>query len=127
MKRIFSISLFIFTCFLVACEEDVEDGLNAPVLEARGAQSDRFSFAVTIKDDGVNGKMYYLVETSDKPQPNAQEIKSKPYANVIDLKGENFKTASMPGLASKTSYTLYAIIAVDNQLSKVASLKMETK
>ncbi|WPP48597.1 hypothetical protein [Catalinimonas niigatensis] len=127
MKRIFSISLLIFSCFLIACEEDVESGLSTPVLDARGVQTDRFSFAITIEEDGVNGRLYYLVQTTDKAKPSAQEINGSPLATSFDLNGSDFKLASMPGLAPKTDYTLYAIVALGDQLSKVASLQVTTQ
>lgn len=127
MKRIFSMTLLILSCCLMACKEDVEGGLSAPVLEARGAQTDRFSFAITIEEDGVNGRVYFLVQTSDKAKPSAQEIKTSQLATSIELNGADFKLASMPGLAAKTTYTIYAIVALGEQLSQVASLQVTTQ
>lgn len=127
MKRIFSISLLIFSCLLIACEEDVEGGLNAPLLEVRGVQADRFTFAITIEEDGVKGRFYYLVQTTDKAKPSAQEIKGSQYATSFDLNGAEFRTASMSSLNSKTNYTVYATVALGDQLSQVASLQVTTQ
>jgi hypothetical protein len=127
MKHVFSISLLIFGCLLIACEEDVEGGLSAPQLEARGVQADRFTFAITIEEDGVNGRFYYLVQTTDKAKPSAQEIKESPYVTSFDLNGADFRTASMSSLASKTNYTVYATVALGDRLSQVASLQVTTQ
>lgn len=127
MKHVFSISLLLFSLLLIACEEDVEGGLNAPVLEVTSVQSDRFYFTATIKEDGANGKVYYIVETSDKPFPTAQEIKSKPYVNILEVQGREFIKPNMSSLASKTNYTLYAFIGVNDQMSKVASAHFTTE
>lgn len=127
MKFVYSFSLLVCCLLLAACEEDVQGGLNAPGLEARGVQTDRFSFAITIEEDGVNGQLYFMVQTSDKAKPSAQEVRNSPYATSFDLNGSDFRTASMPGLSGQTSYTLYAIVALEDRLSQVASLQVTTQ
>jgi hypothetical protein len=117
---------FLFICIFTACEEDVVSGLNPPKLEARGIRADRFSFAITVEEDGVHGKFYFMVQESNEASPTAQQLRSSQFATVVDLNGANFKTASMPGLKSKTQYTLYAMIESDEQLSSVVSLDITT-
>lgn len=128
MKALFQSIVFFLLIGLMSCEEEgVEvSGLNHPQLEARGVQADRFSFAVTIEEDGVNGQLYFLVQTSDQPPMTAKAIRNTQWATSFDLNGADFRTASMPGLQSQTEYTLYAIVVVGEQLSRVATLNVTT-
>lgn len=128
MKALLYSSAFFLLLSFTACEEEtvgVSD-LNPPQLEARGIQTDRFSFAVTIEEDGVNGQLYFLVQTSDQPPMTAEAIRDTQWATSVALNGADFRTASMPGLQSQTDYTLYAIVVVGEQLSQVATLNVTT-
>lgn len=122
-----ALAIFLLLGF-TACEEDTVEanGPNPPQLEARGIQADRFSFAVTIEEDGIDGQLYFLVQTSDKPSMTAEAIRDSQFATSLALNGTDFRTASMPGLQSGTDYTLYAVIVVGEQLSRVATLSVTT-
>jgi len=125
-KTVFTIWILVAFCTL-ACEEDETlSGIGAPTLEARGIQADRFSFAITVGEEQSNGKLYFMAQEADKPSLSAQEIVSNRFATSINLNGSTFKTASMPGLKSKTDYTVYAVIAIGEKLGKVASLSVAT-
>jgi len=128
MKTCLYVSAFLLLFGFNACEEDTveADRPNPPQLEVRGVRADRFSFAATIEEDGVNGQLYFLVQTSDQPAMTAEAVQDSQWATSLALNGADFRTASMPGLQSKTDYTLYAVIMVGEQLSQVATLQVST-
>lgn len=128
MKVCLYVSAFFLLFGFTACEEDTveADGPNPPQLEVRGVRADRFSFAVTVEEDGVNGQLYFLVQTSDQPAMTAEAVRDSQWATSLALNGADFRAASMPGLQSKTDYTLYVVIVVGDKLSQVATLQVST-
>jgi len=129
MKRALAYCIVLFSFLCMSCEEEdvAEGGVSAPGVELRGVTANQLSFAVNFEEDALNGRFYYITQTSDKASLTAEELKASPYATSYDVNGSDFRKYSMPGLAPKTEYTLYALVAVGDQLSKMVTLTFTTE
>lgn len=125
-KLVLTFGVFLMMS-LLACEDDAVDaGGNAPTLEARGIQTDRFSFSITVDESQSNGSVFFQVQDAGDAALSASELASSQFATSFDLNGSTFRTASMPGLQSQTSYVLYAVVVSGGQHSQVARLAITT-
>ena len=136
MKIVLYVSILLCTTLLLACQDDTEGiatnqptiVLKTPGLKTRGVPQERLiSLAATVEADQVTGTIHYAVfkEAVHTGKPTPQELMDSPYRDEISMNGEmeqGFTVPASPG----TKYFVYALVQMDDKVSEVAELQVET-
>lgn len=130
MRKVLSAYLLLsgFTWLLIGCQEDTVAPLPAPSLATRGLpQSYQLSLTASVEADQVDGIVHYAVfpESVHEGKPTAQELMESAYRDALPMKGSTEQRFTVPA-SSNTKYFIYATLELDDQLSEVAGLQIET-
>ena len=129
MKQIAYVFLLLCTVFTVACQDNAEGPtVAAPVLEPRGVpQDDLVSLAAIVKDDQISGTVHYLYfkESKHTGKPSPQELMEHRLTEKVTMNGATIKKFNFPAFG-KTKYYIYAVLQLEDEISDVTTLVVET-
>lgn len=128
MKKHLFLFLTLVLGLAISCKEEPVDKPvpptpgEAPTIELRAQDTTSHSFSFTIVSPTANKFGYQVREASTEPAPSAEELLAGDYGAM-----QNEITLTVENLTPDTQYQIFAVVAIDNLTSEVASLELTTK